>query len=70
MRSTGVTWVDADTPPGPHAIKGIKVQFKFVVTNTGNKVLTNVKVTDNVFGLIGTLPSLAPGESYEWIITP
>lgn len=65
----GKTWIDADTPPGPYAPPGTKVKFKFEVTNTGAVTLTDVKVTDNVFGMIGTLASLAPGESFEWIIT-
>ncbi|GFP74495.1 beta strand repeat-containing protein [Clostridium fungisolvens] len=65
----GVTWFDANTPPGPNVLQGTNPQFRFTVTNTGNVTLTNVQVTDDVYGLIGTLPSLAPGAFFQWIIT-
>jgi len=65
----GVTWYPADTPPGPTVTQGTNPQFRFIVTNTGNVTLSNVVVTDNVYGPIGTLPSLAPGASFTWIIT-
>lgn len=64
----GATWQEADTSPGPLLPDGVTPQFKFIVTNTGDVTLTNIEVTDSVFGVIGTLPSLDPGDSNEWII--
>ena len=54
---------DADSPTGPVVLVGSTVTFTFNVTNTGNIALTNVVVTDNVLGSIGTIPSLAVGAS-------
>lgn len=65
----GVTWIDADTPPGPLLPSGITPQFRFVVTNTGRGILTNIQVTDTVYGVIGTLPVLNPGQQFEWLIS-
>ncbi|MEN6350448.1 MAG: hypothetical protein ABFD08_13770 [Syntrophomonas sp.] len=64
----GQTWIDADTPPGPLLPPGVIPQFRFVVTNNGGAPLTNIQVTDDVFGLIGTVPSLDPGDVVEFII--
>lgn len=64
----GVTWFDADNPPGPNVLESTDPQFRFIVTNTGNVTLTNVQVTDDVYGLIGTLPSLSPGASAQFNI--
>ncbi|MDQ5984241.1 MAG: hypothetical protein RUMPE_01281 [Eubacteriales bacterium SKADARSKE-1] len=65
----GATWIDADTPPGPLLPPGVTPQFKIVITNNGTVTLTNINVTDDVFGPIGILPSLDPGQSFEWIIS-
>ncbi|MDA8442986.1 MAG: hypothetical protein M0Z55_11505 [Peptococcaceae bacterium] len=65
----GVTWYPADTPPGPDVVQGTNPQFRFTVTNTGNVTLSNVVVADDVYGPIGTLPSLDPGASFTWMIT-
>jgi hypothetical protein len=60
---------DANTAPGVILLVPTgtppTVNFSFVVTNTGNLTLTNVVVTDNVLipSLIGTIPTLAPGQS-------
>ncbi len=66
-------WVqeeDADTPPGPAATVGVTVTFKFIVTNIGNVTLTDIQVTDDVYGVI-TMPKtvLAPGESMTGTLT-
>ena len=42
---------------------GDTVTYTYVVTNTGDVALTNVSVTDDVLGTIGTVASLAPGAS-------
>jgi hypothetical protein len=62
---------DADAAPGPTVPVGSVVTFTYVVTNIGNVTLENITVHDNMFvtrtnrvGLICTIPSLAPGESF------
>lgn len=65
----GAAWVDADEAPGPSLLPGNGVQFKFVMTNTGNVDLTNVDLTDNVYGDIALDGALAVGSSVEYIIT-
>ena len=45
-------------PSSPDAIT-----WTYVVTNTGNVTLTNIQVTDDKEGFVGTIPSLAPGAS-------
>jgi uncharacterized repeat protein (TIGR01451 family) len=45
-------------PASPNAIT-----WTYVVTNTGNTTLTNIQVTDDQEGFVGTIPSLAPGAS-------
>jgi hypothetical protein len=42
---------------------GGSVTFSYKVTNTGDAVLHDVAVTDDVLGAIGTIAQLAPGES-------
>lgn len=56
--------IDADAPgSGPELPFGASVTFTYVVTNTGNITLENVRVVDDVFGEICVVPSLAPGQS-------
>jgi uncharacterized cupredoxin-like copper-binding protein len=68
----GGPWIDADTAPGPTAIVGQQVRFRFVMTNTGARSLSPVNVTDNVYSTSScTWPaSLTPGASAECIIGP
>jgi len=54
---------DADTPTGPSIVVGDPVLWEYIVTNTGDVDLTNVEVTDDILGPIGTIPSLAVGET-------
>jgi uncharacterized repeat protein (TIGR01451 family) len=42
---------------------GDTVTWTYRVNNTGNVNLTNVQVTDNIIGLIGTIDLLQPGEN-------
>jgi hypothetical protein len=55
----GLTWDDADSPQGPVATSSADIQFKFVVSNTGNVSLTDTMVTDSVFDLNGADPGTA-----------
>ncbi len=54
----------ADNPPGPTLPVGTTIQWRFVVTNTGNLPLRNIIVTDDQ-GITPTCPkaTLEPGES-------
>ncbi|RNC67961.1 MAG: hypothetical protein ED859_12155 [Desulfuromonadales bacterium] len=50
-----------------------KVQFKYVVKNTGNETLTNITLTDDVYNLVGkcTIPAtLGPGQEFSCMIGP
>ena len=55
--------VDADMAPGPSLFVGSPVEWTYVVENTGDVVLYNIVVTDNMTGPICTIDSLEPGES-------
>ncbi|QAA76587.1 MAG: hypothetical protein BIP78_0821 [Candidatus Bipolaricaulis sibiricus] len=55
--------VDADSPPGPVVVVGSTVTWTYEVTNTGNVTLTEIVVTDDQVGSIGTISTLAPGAS-------
>ncbi len=62
----GVAWHAADSP-GSVAWVDYPVDFRFVVTNSGNVDLTNVVMTDSMYPEdVGAcaVPTLAPGESY------
>jgi hypothetical protein len=55
---------DADLPPGPSILAGSSLVWTYVVTNTGDVMLTNVTITDD-WGVAVACPKtvLAPGES-------
>jgi uncharacterized membrane protein len=53
--------VDKSGPAQAH--EGDKVTYTFKVTNTGDVALTNVAVTDDILGPIGTIGDLAVNES-------
>jgi hypothetical protein len=55
---------DADNKTGPYIRLNNEVVWDFNVTNTGNVNLTDIEVTDDELGLIGTIPLLQPGESH------
>ena len=48
--------------PASISVSG-SVTYTFVITNTGDAVLHNVLVTDDILGAIGSVGSLDPGES-------
>ncbi len=54
---------DADTGPGPSIDEGQPVEWKYMVTNTGDVLLTGIQVTDDIEGAICTIAALAVGES-------
>lgn len=64
----GTIRVQADIPSGSLSPSEITPQLKCIVTNNGAVTLTNIVVTDDVHGIIGMLPTLAPGESFQWIV--
>ena len=67
----GGTWHDAQSAPGPSVEEGSEVQFKFVVTNTGNVELTDITLSDDVFDLSDAVLTdpLPEGDSFEYILT-
>lgn len=65
----GTTWQDADNATGPYLANGIAPQFKFVVSNTGKLDLSNVDVTDDIFGDVWLNGTLSPGASHEVVLT-
>jgi uncharacterized repeat protein (TIGR01451 family) len=58
-----VTVDGATADDGLNILTGESIQWRFVVTNTGNVTLTNVSVTDDVLGAICGISSLAVGDS-------
>jgi hypothetical protein len=56
-----ITIVKTANPPSV-SVSG-PVTYTYVVTNTGDAVLNNIVVNDDIIGLIGTVGSLNPGES-------
>ena len=58
----GITWIDADTAPGPNATVPGNVQFKVRVTNNSNVALTGIVVEDTDFTFTGVSTSLGIGE--------
>ena len=53
--------IDADTPPGPEIIEGADVVWRYTVSNLGNVNLSNITISDDVEGVIGTIGSLPVG---------
>lgn len=54
---------DADSPKGPMIVVGQKVTWTYLITNTGNTLLKDIRVTDDVIGLIGEDITLDVGQS-------
>jgi uncharacterized repeat protein (TIGR01451 family) len=68
----GVTWVDADTAPGPTVSPGEPVSFRITVTNSGDVELANIALVDEGFDLAScTIPAtLSPGSFFECMAGP
>ena len=67
------TWQDADSTPGPQAVTGADVYFRFVISNIGNVPLTNVGLSDNLYNVSGcpARPNpMAVGAAYTCTIGP
>lgn len=54
------------TPNPVSGVVGASVTYRYVVRNTGNSTLTNVIVTDDHLGAIGSVARLAPGHSVSF----
>jgi archaellum component FlaG (FlaF/FlaG flagellin family) len=48
---------------------GDSVTYTYLVRNTGDATLTNLTVTDDQLGAVGTVPQLAPGHSITLTMT-
>ena len=48
---------------------GDSVTYRYLVRNTGDVTLTNLTVTDDQLGAVGTVPQLAPGHSITLTMT-
>lgn len=53
---------DADVAPGPRIPELDPVTWTYNVTNDGNINLTNITVTDDIIGPVGSIPLLSPGD--------
>ena len=54
------------TPNPISGAVGDSVTYRYVVRNTGNSTLTNVTVTDDHLGAVGSVAQLAPGHSVSF----
>ncbi|ADE35587.1 SdrD B-like domain-containing protein [Methanohalophilus mahii] len=59
---------DADNKTGPLVLNGNNVEWTYNVTNTGYYNLTDVSVTDDKLGHIGTISLLQAGQSQEFTV--
>lgn len=68
----GVTWVDADTAPGPTVRPGDPVSFRITVTNSGDVELAGITLVDDGGTLEGCTvpPTLSPGSLFECALGP
>lgn len=53
----------ADTPPGPEVLIGQDMTWEYIITNSGDRTLTDIVVTDDILDTVGTIDSLAPGDT-------
>ncbi len=60
---TATNGEDADTTDGPTVPVGETVTWTYQVTNTGNVDLANVIITDDLGGVVCTVPFLSVGET-------
>lgn len=60
----GDDWVEGDSAPGPTLSSG-PVEFKVLVTNTGDVTLMKISITDNASNTVTELKSMGAGETWE-----
>ena len=64
---------DADVAPGPEIQTGGAVTWQYVITNTGNTVLSNISLSDSQIDPLtcneGAIPDLEPGISFTCNVT-
>jgi len=65
MTDVNGAFVDADDPDGPEASTSSTVDFKVVVTNTGNVTLTDISLSDSVIHTVGGVPGAPVGIDYS-----
>ncbi|WP_338226486.1 DUF7507 domain-containing protein, partial [Algoriphagus confluentis] len=66
--SDGLTILKTANVPG-YAQAGDVITYTLVVTNSGNKTLVDVEVTDPLTGFTETIPVLEPGDSQSFTVT-
>ncbi len=68
----GLTWIDADTAPGPSAPLDGQVAFRLMVTNSGDLDLAGIVLSDPAYDLsaCNVPPTLAPEAFFECTIGP
>lgn len=59
---------DADAPPGPSVVAGSTVNWTYVVTNTGSRLLSNIAVTDDQ-GVTVTCPGTTLDAGFDFTCT-
>ena len=66
----GASWLDANSSPGPSALVGSTVEFKYIVTNSGNTPLVDISLTDNLYDLSGVVlvNPLPAGDTFEYVL--
>lgn len=64
----GMSWTDANNPPGPFLPSGQLPWFRITVTNNGTQTLELVAVTDDKIGPIGNITNFNPGGIFQWVI--
>jgi hypothetical protein len=47
---------------------GAAITYRYIVRNTGNTTLTDLRVTDDRLGSVGSAPQLAPGHSVRFSV--
>ena len=66
--NNGMTWLDADTSPGPLLPEGISPKFKYVIKNCGEETLSDIVLEDSVLGVLPTPITLGKNQVYELIV--
>ena len=65
MTDINGAFADADDPDGPEASTSTTVDFKVVLTNTGNVTLENIHLSDSVIHTVGGVPGAPVAIDYS-----